>query len=61
MLVVVGGVAASAGVLSPILTYWISSKAGSSQGWELGKRRRPRALASPWARRRAGSCSKSPP
>jgi MFS family permease len=37
MLVVVGGVAASAGVLSPILTYWISSKAGSSQGWEIGK------------------------
>ncbi len=37
MLVVVGGVAASAGILSPILTYWISSKAGSAQGWELGK------------------------
>jgi MFS family permease len=37
MLVVVGGVAASAGALSPILTYWISSKAGSSQGWEIGK------------------------
>ena len=37
MLAVVGGVAASAGILSPILTYWISSKAGSAQGWELGK------------------------
>ena len=37
MLAVVGGVAASAGVLSPILTYWISTKAGSAQGWELGK------------------------
>ena len=37
MLAVVGAVAASAGILSPILTYWISSKAGSSQGWELGK------------------------
>ena len=37
MLAVVGGVAASAGVLSPILTFWISSKAGSAQGWELGK------------------------
>ena len=37
MLAVVGGVAASAGILSPILTYWISSKAGSEQGWELGK------------------------
>ena len=37
MLVVTGAVAASAGVLSPILTYWISAKAGSAQGWELGK------------------------
>jgi MFS family permease len=37
MLVVIGGVSASAGILSPILTYWISAKAGSAQGWELGK------------------------
>ena len=37
MLAVVGTVAASAGILSPILTYWISSRAGSAQGWELGK------------------------
>ena len=37
MLGVVGAVAASAGILSPILTYWISAKAGSAQGWELGK------------------------
>ena len=37
MLVVIGSVAASAGVLSPILTYWISAKAGRAQGWELGK------------------------
>ncbi len=37
MLAVIGGVAASAGILSPILTYWISSEAGSAQGWELGK------------------------
>ena len=37
MLVVIGAVAASAGALSPILTYWISAKAGSAQGWELGK------------------------
>lgn len=37
MLVVIGAVAASAGILSPILTYWISSRAGSAQGWELGK------------------------
>jgi len=37
MLVVIGAVAASAGILSPIITYWISAKAGSAQGWELGK------------------------
>ena len=37
MLTVVGAVAASAGILSPILTYWISSKAGLAQGAELGK------------------------
>lgn len=37
MLVVVGAVAASAGILLPILTYWISANAGSAQGWELGK------------------------
>lgn len=37
MLVVIGAVAASAGILSPILTYWISANAGSAQGRELGK------------------------
>ena len=37
MLLVIGSVAGSGGILSPILTYWISAKAGSSQGWELGK------------------------
>jgi predicted MFS family arabinose efflux permease len=37
MLAAIGGVAASAGVLSPILTYWISTEAGAAQGWELGK------------------------
>ena len=37
MLVVIATVAASAGILSPILTYWISVNAGSAQGWELGK------------------------
>ena len=37
MLTVVGAVAASAGILSPILTYWISSMAGNAQGAELGK------------------------
>ncbi len=37
MLLVVGAVAASAGIISPILTYWISSKAGHAQGSQLGK------------------------
>ena len=37
MLAAIGAVAASAGVLSPILTYWISTGAGAAQGWELGK------------------------
>ena len=37
MLGVIGAVAASAGILSPIVTYWISSKAGHAQGAELGK------------------------
>ncbi len=37
MLVVIGAVAASAGIISPILTYWISSKAGSAQGAQLGR------------------------
>jgi|LNAP01.1.fsa_nt_gb MFS family permease len=37
MLVVIGAVAASSGILLPILTYWISSKAGKAQGAELGK------------------------
>ena len=37
MLIVIGAVAASAGILSPILTYWISAKAGRAQGAQLGK------------------------
>ena len=37
MLTVVGTIAASAGILSPVLTYWISSRAGNAQGAELGK------------------------
>ena len=36
MLLVVGAVAASAGILSPILTFWISSKAGTAQGAAFG-------------------------
>lgn len=37
MLVVTGAVAATIGILSPILTYWISSKAGGAQGAQLGR------------------------
>lgn len=37
MLALVGSVAASAGILSPILTYWIASHAGHKSGAELGK------------------------
>jgi MFS family permease len=37
MVAVIGAVAASAGILSPILTYWISRKAGRAQGAGLGK------------------------
>ncbi len=37
MLAAIGAVAASAGILSPILTYWISRNAGKAQGAELGK------------------------
>jgi predicted MFS family arabinose efflux permease len=37
MLVVIGAVAGSAGIRSPVRTYWISTQARSAQGWELGK------------------------
>ena len=37
MLLAVTAVAASSGILSPILTYWISRGAGHTQGTELGK------------------------
>jgi MFS family permease len=37
MLVVIGAVAASAGILSPIVTYWISSRAGAAQGAQMGR------------------------
>ena len=37
ILVLIAAVAASAGILSPILTYWISSKAGNAQGAQLGQ------------------------
>jgi MFS family permease len=37
MLAVIGAVAASAGILSPILTYWIASHAGHASGAELGR------------------------
>ncbi|WP_064697801.1 MFS transporter [Rhizobium aegyptiacum] len=37
-LIVVGTVAAGAGVLIPVLTYWISLGAGNAQGAELGRK-----------------------
>lgn len=46
MLIVIGTVAASAGVILPILTYWISSKAGKAQGAQLGKQTSAASLGS---------------
>jgi MFS family permease len=46
MLVVIGAVAASAGILLPIVTYWISTKAGNAQGAELGKQTSAASLGS---------------
>ncbi len=46
MLVVIGAVAASAGILLPIFTYWISTKAGNAQGTELGKQTSAASLGS---------------
>jgi MFS family permease len=37
MVILVGAIASSAGVLSPIATYWISSIAGARQGARLGQ------------------------
>jgi len=37
MVAVVGAVAVSGGILSPILTFWISTTAGQSQGKQLGR------------------------
>ena len=36
MLIIVGAVAASAGILSPILSYWLSRNAGRAQGRQFG-------------------------
>jgi MFS family permease len=46
MLAVIGAVAASAGILLPIVTYWISTKAGNAQGAELGKQTAAASLGS---------------
>jgi MFS family permease len=46
MLVVIGAVAASAGILLPIVTFWISTKAGNAQGAELGKQTSAASLGS---------------
>jgi MFS family permease len=44
MLTIVAVVAASAGILSPVLTYWISRNAGRTQGMQLGKQSAATAL-----------------
>lgn len=44
MLTIVAAVAASAGILSPVLTYWISRNAGRTQGMQLGKQSAATAL-----------------
>jgi predicted MFS family arabinose efflux permease len=46
MLGVIGAVSASAGILLPIITYWISTNAGNSQGVELGKQTSAASLGS---------------
>lgn len=46
MLAVIGAVAGSAGVVLPVLTYWISSEAGTSQGAVLGKQTSAASLGS---------------
>ena len=53
MLLVTGGVAASAGILSPILTYWIAAGAGHKSGIGLGKQTSAASLA---ALRSQASC-----
>ena len=61
MLVVIGAVAASAGILSPILTYWISAKAGSAQGWQLGKQTAAASLGVTLGSAAGGLLFNSPP
>ena len=46
MLVVIGAVSASAGILSPILTYWISRRSGDAQGARLGQQTAAASLGS---------------
>ena len=54
MLVVIGVVAASAGILSPILTYWISSRSGDAQGAKLGQQTAAASLGSAVGAARGG-------
>lgn len=57
MLAVIGAVAASAGILSPILTYWISSKAGRHKEQNSASKPLHRAWAPLRDRQPAASCS----
>lgn len=46
MMVIIAAIAASAGILLPIITYWISTTAGNAQGTELGKQTSAASLGS---------------
>jgi len=61
MLAVVGAVAASAGILSPILTFWISTAAGLAHWSRSGSRSRiPPGSSSVWWQTIAGTWSGGP-
>ena len=59
MLVVTGAVAASAGIISPILTHWISSKAGRAQGAQLGRQTAAASLVPLSEQQQAACCLSS--
>lgn len=60
MLAVIGAVAASAGVVLPVLTYWISSKAGNAQGAQLGKQTSAASLGSAFGSAAGGFLFEAP-
>ncbi|WP_200863693.1 MFS transporter [Asticcacaulis sp. AC460] len=56
-LVVIAAVASSAGILSSIITYWISKKAGKAKGAQLGRRSAAASLGAAVAPLLAAYCS----